>query len=302
VSSSVRDRAPATIRVVTLHHTDDAETYASAVIGFLEAEPCRRNVLRSVLEMVRGGEAVLTAPAQFWWATDGEGVVAAASWTPPYHLLVSELSDAVAAALVTSAGAHARGLRVPVPGVTGPSAAARLVAAAWQSVHGTPTTVQLIELLHQLGTLAAPARPEGGWRRAIASDTDELARWFVAFTTEAGLTAPPDPRRLVATLIQAARLFVWEAAGHPVSMAAHSALVAGVARVGPVYTPPHERQHGYARRLTYEVTREALDAGATRVILYTDTSNPTSNSIYRQIGYRPVEDFLQVAFPAGESG
>ncbi len=285
-----------------LHHTDDAETYASAVIGFLEAEPCRRNILRSVLEMVRGGEAVMTAPPQFWWATDGEAVVAAASWTPPYHLLVSELTDSVAAALVTSAGALARDLHIPVPGVTGPSAAARLVAAAWECVHGTPTTVQLTELLHQLGTLAAPARPEGGWRVATVSDADELARWFVAFTTEAGVTVPPDPLRLVATLTQAARLFVWQVAGHPVSMAALSALVASFARVGPVYTPPHQRQHGYARRLTYEVTREALAAGATTVILYTDTSNPTSNSIYRQIGYRPVEDFLQVAFPAGESG
>jgi hypothetical protein len=34
----------------------------------------------------------------------------------------------------------------------------------------------------------------------------------------------------------------------------------------------------------------ALGEGATSVVLFTDLSNPISNSLYVKLGYRPVED------------
>jgi hypothetical protein len=69
-----------------LHHTDDVEIYAAAAVGFLEAEPCRRNLMRTVVESVRSGAASVIRPPSFWWATDGDRVVGAASWTPPHGL------------------------------------------------------------------------------------------------------------------------------------------------------------------------------------------------------------------------
>ena len=59
----------------------------------------------------------------------------------------------------------------------------------------------------------------------------------------------------------------------------------GVARVGPVYTPPEQRRKGYASAAVAEVSQRFLDAGA-RVCLYTDQANPTSNGIYQALGYR----------------
>jgi len=32
------------------------------------------------------------------------------------------------------------------------------------------------------------------------------------------------------------------------------------------------------------------------VLLYTDLANPTSNALYRRLGYRPVEDRILLAF------
>ncbi|MDP9319178.1 MAG: hypothetical protein M3O94_08950, partial [Actinomycetota bacterium] len=60
----------------------------------------------------------------------------------------------------------------------------------------------------------------------------------------------------------------------------------GVTRVGPVYTPPEHRRRGYGAAVTAACTRDALDH-AEDVVLFTDLANPTSNSIYQQIGYRP---------------
>ena len=85
-------------------------------------------------------------------------------------------------------------------------------------------------------------------------------------------------------------LTLWEADGEPVAMAGLTRTVAGVARVSGVYTPPAHRQRGFGGAVTAAVSRQALDAGAAAVVLYTDLANPTSNALYPRLGYRPVED------------
>ena len=278
-----------------LHHTSDVEEYAHAVVGFLEAEPCSRNILRGVIEGARQGAPGWTAPPGFWWVTDDGVVAGAVSWTPPYGLLVSAMPAAVADELVESVRARGQQLKIMPPSVNGPRDAAETVAAAWRRVIGGAATIDLSQLLHVLDTLTEPPRPKGAWRRAGAGDVDLCARWLEVFAAEAGVIAGADPHGIVERLAAAGRLFLWDAGGVTASMVAHSPPVVGVARVGPVYTPAEHRQRGYARRLTYEATREALAIpGVTRVMLYTDVANPTSNSIYRQIGYRPVEEHLQM--------
>jgi predicted GNAT family acetyltransferase len=41
-----------------------------------------------------------------------------------------------------------------------------------------------------------------------------------------------------------------------------------------------------------------LRRGFELCVLYTDLSNPTSNSIYTRIGYRPLRDFLMFELSA----
>ena len=278
-----------------LHHTTEVEDYAAAVVGFLEAEPCSRNILRGVIEGARQGAPGWTAPPRFWWVTDDGVVAGAVSWTPPYGVLVSAMPSAVSDELVESVRSRAGELGIMPPSVNGPRDAAEAVAAAWRRVTGGAATVDLSQLLHVLDTLIEPPRPAGAWRRAGAGDVDLCAGWLEVFAAEAGVIAGADPHGTTARIAAAGRLFLWVAGGVTVSMVAHSPPVVGVARVGPVYTPAEHRQRGYARRLTYEVTREALAIpSVTRVMLFTDVANRTSNSIYRQIGYRPVEEHLQI--------
>jgi predicted GNAT family acetyltransferase len=90
---------------------------------------------------------------------------------------------------------------------------------------------------------------------------------------------------------------LWEdPGGTVVSVGGHTAAAAGVARVGPVYTPPPCRRRGYGAAVTAYVTQLALDSGADGCMLYTDLANPTSNAIYQEIGYRPLGDVLQLRF------
>lgn len=72
--------------------------------------------------------------------------------------------------------------------------------------------------------------------------------------------------------------------------------VAGVARVGPVYTPPDHRRLGYGAAVTVAVSQAALEAGADQLVLFTDLANPTSNALYPRLGYRPVRDSVVLRF------
>jgi predicted GNAT family acetyltransferase len=67
----------------------------------------------------------------------------------------------------------------------------------------------------------------------------------------------------------------------------------GVARVGPVFTPKEHRGRGLASAAVAEVSAE-LVADGHRVILFTDQANPTSNAIYRALGYEAVVDTIEL--------
>jgi predicted GNAT family acetyltransferase len=63
-----------------------------------------------------------------------------------------------------------------------------------------------------------------------------------------------------------------------------------------VYTPSEHRRRGYGAAVTAAATRDAQDAGASEVVLFTDLANPTSNGVYLRLGYHPVEDRVMLAF------
>lgn len=105
-------------------------------------------------------------------------------------------------------------------------------------------------------------------------------------------STPEDHRRWV----EAKSVFFWEDGGVPVSMAMTRGRTASGARVSFVYTPPEWRRRGYASALVAAVSQRLLDSGCSFCVLYTDLSNPTSNALYRRLGYEPVCDVVDVEF------
>ena len=79
------------------------------------------------------------------------------------------------------------------------------------------------------------------------------------------------------------------------SVAANSEPVEGVVRIQAVYTPPEKRNRGYAGACVADLSKRMLEERY-RCILYTDLGNPTSNSVYRRVGYRAVAEALRYHF------
>ncbi|MFX0075322.1 MAG: GNAT family N-acetyltransferase [Candidatus Hermodarchaeota archaeon] len=76
----------------------------------------------------------------------------------------------------------------------------------------------------------------------------------------------------------------------PVSMARKAGKTPNGNFVNFVYTPPQLRRKGYATECVAKLSKLLLEEGNKYCFLFTDLSNPTSNSIYQKIGYRPVID------------
>jgi predicted GNAT family acetyltransferase len=170
-----------------------------------------------------------------------------------------------------------------------------------KSPGSTRTTFeQRRDLLYELEELVTP-EVEGLGRPARDDETELLAQMLVDFADEATIPAISleDARHDTARKMKGQSLFCWEADGHVVAFAGHAPLVATdetvIGRVGPVYTPPEHRRHGFGSAVTAHVTRHLIEKGA-RVMLFTDAANPTSNAIYQAIGYRLIDQMIQMGF------
>ncbi|WBQ06231.1 GNAT family N-acetyltransferase [Kribbella sp. CA-293567] len=186
--------------------------------------------------------------------------------------------------------------------VVGTPIAARRLAELLAARNGTAYREATGIRLHKLAEFVEQ-HADGFARRAVAADVELVVTMMDGFGAELGRALPAGQQeRWVRSRIDRGRVWVWERAGQVVSLVGHQQTLFGATRVGPVYTPPAERGHGYASALTAHVTRQLQEAGS-QVCLLTDLANPTSNKIYAAIGFRPLTDFMLYELdPAMRSG
>jgi GNAT superfamily N-acetyltransferase len=276
-----------------LHITGDVEEFAAAAERYLMSDPVAHTVPLTVLARLRSGHPY-GAPPRFGWLTGGDAadVVASGCWTPPFHVSLGTADPSYAASLAPAF--------VDADGVVGRVDAAHAFAAALSR----PAVVQMSELLYQLDELIVPPAPPG-MPRPIAGEADlALAvAWFGAFLAEAGAPGRDHRGAIEYRMNHGGAVWFWERDGGPVCLVGRHPTVAGVTRIGPVYTPPEHRHHGYAAALTAAVTADALaTAGVTGATLFTDAANPTSNSVYRRIGFREVATLVDLRFGSAAAG
>jgi GNAT superfamily N-acetyltransferase len=242
--------------------------------------------------------------SRFWAAErDGE-IVGVAAWTPPLRLLVSRVTDDGAIpALVAAVQAEET---LPL-GLLAPDPVAGQFADEWCRRLRFGRRLAMRECVYDLETVRHPSGVTGAARLATERDRSALIRLAQEFATQA-LTEEEqrtvDVARFVEGRFRAPNCWqVWEDGGEIASIASANGETPNAMRIGPVYTPPRHRRRGYASGLTAAVAQRILDTGHRRAMLFTDLANPTSNHIYRSIGFRPVAAFSLIAFtPQPEDG
>lgn len=141
----------------------------------------------------------------------------------------------------------------------------------------------------------------GTWRYAEESDSSLIEKWFNLFESDTGLPISPieHVKKRVAMFLKEREVFLWEDKGKIVSMMKKSRPTKNGVTVSFVFTPKEERKKGYARTLVTAVSRELLK-DFDFCVLYTDMMNPTSNKIYREIGYERIADSVHLGFDKDE--
>ena len=278
------------MKVCTFH---DVERFARDAGPFVDADPFSTSVIAVQVEGILRGDRPQGPEDQWWTVVDNDRAVGVAMHTPPHKVFLARMPPAAAAALAeTLAGAgHA------VPGVTGEIGAVASFADAWKRCTGVHSTVAVAMRMYRLSELVTPTGVPGGPRPADTTDVEVVAAWLGAFHDEAQPHAPiVDWTSLALRRVTSGQFCLWDLDGATVSMAGFSEPAAGVSRVGPVYTPPVWRGRGFGSAVTAAATAAALGARAGQVVLYTDLSNPTSNAIYQDIGYRVDHDAEERTF------
>jgi predicted GNAT family acetyltransferase len=264
----------------------------------LQVEEAINNVIYGIARLVAVfPERQASAP---YLATVHEDdlLVCAALMTPPHHLLLYTETPAPAAfdLLIEDLRHYAW----PVSGVTARTELAREFAEHWQQRTGETHNVDIHMRVFELRTVSWPATlPPGHCRTATGADLPLVYQWYCSFTQEA---LPSDPvlptEEGVRRSIGEGNVYLWDDGG-PVALAVRGRRLPHGSSIGPVYTPPGKRGHGYASACVATLSQAILDAGANYCALFTDLANPTSNRIYERLGYRPLCDFAEYRFHAG---
>ena len=144
--------------------------------------------------------------------------------------------------------------------------------------------------------------PPGRAEVATVADAPLVREWIELFARETG--AVMGASRTLNARLGAGAYTLWrDATDEPVALAGYQREIDGARRLGPVYTPEPHRRRGYGAAVTAAACRRALDGGTSQLLLYADIDNPTSNTLYRRLGFEPVEDRLTLRFrPRAQAG
>ncbi|MDQ2674851.1 MAG: GNAT family N-acetyltransferase [Chloroflexota bacterium] len=284
---------------LTLTQPRSADEYLHAAGDFLARREAEHNLIFGICSAIRlSPDAFGEQSPRYLTVADAAGsIVAAALQTPPNNLVVSHVEDLAAIDLLVDALVDDR-----PPGVLAPKGVIEPFLSAWAARTGETAHLEVAERAFQLERVIPPKRPAtGSWRVARPDDRDLLADWVVAFSTEAMPEQPPIEHPFEVADRWIARInrlvYLWEDGGHVVSLVGAGGETPSGIRIGPVYTPPEARGNGYATSLTAAASVDQLENHGRRFcFLFTDLANPTSNAIYRSIGYEEVCDMDQYRF------
>lgn len=272
---------------------DGARAFLQRAEPWLLEREAENNLVLGLADSLSRSTQDYESPLYFATVERGGEVRGCAFRTPPYKLGLTRM-PVDAAPLVVSDVAE---VYESLPAVLGPPDVARRVGDAWAALKGIRAEDGMRQRIHSLERVRSPVREAaGGMRLANEDDLALAASWIRSFARTTGLRNVHGPEARAGRLVAARFLALW-VDREPVSMAAFPARTRNTVRVGYVYTPDRYRRRGYASTLVAQVSRHILDSGFRRCVLYTDLANPTSNRIYREIGYRPVQDVMDVNFP-----
>lgn len=276
---------------------DSAEEFLAATLTYRGRDPIRTNVFGSVAVAV--AEDARQYDECWWWlvVNNEDEVVGAAFRTAPFGLQLGPMPAGATAPLASAVVDADRDF----PWLVGRDELVTAFLEAYGDFNARVFLRGRNSLLYELGDLVNPV-VAGTYRNAAAKDLELVAQWTDDFHyfVDGVLREPDDrDRAFLEERVATGTMKLWCVGPVAVAMAGHANPVdtpsGVVTRIGPVFTPAENRGRGYGSAVTAALSQELL-ARHSRVMLYADADNPTSNDIYQRIGFRVIDDVVQFDF------
>ena len=213
--------------------------------------------------------------------------------TPPHDLLIS-YSDNLEAIHILIDALFKR--KEKFPGVLSFKAAADMFAKLWCEKNSLKSKLFRRERVYQLEKVSEDCLGNRFFSLATKTHQSLVLKWAGEMMKEALINATDDDiqttKKIYANEFEENKssFYILFDNNEPVSIARRAGKTPNGNFVNLVYTPPSLRRRGYATECVAKLSKLLLEEGNKYCFLFTDLSNPTSNSIYQKIGYKPIID------------
>ena len=220
--------------------------------------------------------------------------VSAALCTPPFNLILycrEQIRDLALKQLTDFLSQK----KYILPGVIGSKPTAERFAEIWSAMHNLKVKLEVDQMVYKLSAVEPLIYAEGELVQATPNEHGLIVDWVKQFSRDIHQSVFSDRAEIITrNLIESGKVYLWKDKDF-VSMAGCSRATTHGITITYVFTPPAFRKRGYASSCVAQLSKKMLDK-YDFCTLYTDLANPTSNQIYKRIGYQPIDHSHQIAF------
>ena len=261
------------------------------VESFLLEDIYMNNLMLGILYRLKGHAP---QPGDFFMLASDDSHKLVAIMSGLYLILYANTEDE---ALYRQTIRYLKDHNIDYPGIIGPVACCDTFKSTYEKYTGEVMKGLMNQRIFMIRRVQTTSNIEATLVPAQSKDIEFLHAWMYDFLTVAKEQPTPEKtKKTLESLIDNQNLYLLNHHGNIVSMAASGRPCLKGISVSCVYTPEALRNQGYATKCVELLTEHLLES-YDYCTLYTDLANPTSNSIYQKIGYRPIGDSVVYVKP-----
>ncbi len=273
---------------------DDINEFYKVAYPFLLEHEAENNLPLAILISLKKNIEVYGEEKPLLFSlTDAKIIKLIALRTPPHDLLISYTDNLSTIDVLTE---ELTKRNEKLPGVLSFKEGADKFAVQWCENNSLKLNLFRKERIYKLVKVSEDTLGHRKFSVAPKAHQELVFQWVGEMMKEALIdTTKDDIQRMIEILREEfdrdrSRMFLLFENDEPVSMARDAGKTPNGVFVNFVYTPIPLRRKGYATECVAKLSKHLLEVGNRYCFLFTDLSNPTSNSIYQKIGYQPVID------------
>ncbi|MBA2175167.1 GNAT family N-acetyltransferase [Halobacillus locisalis] len=268
---------------MNIYHTQDVQSCKEEVESLLVKREAENNLPLGLLKNFPDSKS--EQPPSLIYIKDHGRIVSMAMRTPPHLWILPSISTTSQETIERLVHFIVEN-NLELPGVLGEQQAVQWFIDACEQAGKFSAQLHMRQGIYRLDELR-PIDLQSG--ELIVADQSHLSlakQWFRQYAIELDEPMMKEQAEQTAeSMISDQKMHLWVVDGEPVSMVNQARVTPNGVTINGVYTPDHFKKKGYATQATYHLSKKLLNSGYQFCSLYTDLDNPTSNSIYKRIGY-----------------